>query len=718
MIENQGNVILLTMGLKEREPSKENLVRVVRGLVVSLAPLDELWQLIDRTDDDISVLRFYLGLKGGGKTQRLTLLGGKIRPHEPFDEAVHREVYEEGSFTPLGIPWQTRIGNWRYKIPGRDLPPRQVTLTYYPVQPANPDELLQGDEKIERVVSLTYQQLEELFENGKIKIQIGDQERVVPLEEHLRKHPPDIFLSPEDERNQQEAVEKGLRWMSHLEAALDRKVKRLLQEAESKEEFEKKYLHLLSHYMTRGLKAGIKFKKPGEKEDENQRKTPDILRSLNQGFLGRDILYYLPHLIKLTSDDIFHLPNEEVELPQGVEVFLSFLNEVINGFLEAQNYSSLEELKNKLLDENLTLGEKNEIITSLNEYFRNSLKKLEEHNLTDDLINDAIRNSQTFLHNLSLNLRTIDPNLKQIYQDFALLDEVKNANLGQLLLFFLGLDTKENEAPVNKQLRFESGRQLLFILKMLDWLPYYKANIEEIIEGNKLQLAVTNFFGSPIGIGVVRVGSEKLITHIRRWGRFQVIVDEKPLPKSWDSFLRKSFFEEWEKIVDFLNVNVVFVGSEDERGKKMDEIEIVEKARQLITDFETYLRNEYPNSQITVNEIYEYGTPEYKKMLERGQADLQEVKGKRLGSQGNRLVRYKVIIEMNGEKLEFIVYPFISAKSPFMGWKEKIEDDPDYFIRRVLAGAQGIPSLYSLIYPPAIYPDHYSQKIQSGYHKD
>ncbi len=205
-----------------------------------------------------------------------------------------------------------------------------------------------------------------------------------------------------------------------------------------------------------------------------------------------------------------------------------------------------------------------------------------------------------------------------------------------------------------------------------------------------------------------------MFTQYRRWQNQDIIVDEKPLPKTPDSFLRKSFYEQYPEIVDFLSINIIFVSSTDDTAGRLQE------AKAVIDKFITYLKQQYPGTQVTKTKIREYGTPDYLASL-NGQKIDEVIKGKRPGSQGNRLVRYKTTIKVGDEILEVIIYPFmnlIDQDNHFIGWQEKIADDSDYIARRALTGSHGIPSIYSLLYPPTIYPSHYLQKMSSNYHRD
>ncbi len=691
---------------------------MVRSLVVSLAPAGEIWQAKEK-HQPIPTLRFYLGLKGDDGNYRLTLLGGKMRPGEVINESALREITEEGSFTPLGLPRQANLGSWEYKIPlqtKNNLPPRRATLTYSPVMPINILEAHIGDAKVKQLVTLSYKQLKEAIETGQVTLTINGQKQQVPIEEHLAIGQSAIFSSPEDENKQSESLTEGLSWMEHIDSSLSKKINSLVEASATFEEFKQKYDRLLSHFMKKGLQAALKFKNKAAKDNEARETAdllPDILTILNQGGLGKEVLYYLPQLAKASNP--FEWPGLE-ESPERVVAFIEFFKKILNRFLEDNNFQSPRQLNEFLLSEQLILQEKNRVINHLDNLIRRRLEA--KYGLTGGQIAEGLRMAKSFFSSFSINLKQADPNMRQIYQDFAFLNEIKNANLGHLLLLFLGFDTKNNPESIWPQLKFEAGRQLLVFLKTIGGLDYYHRHVEAITKENRFQLALNAFFGSVVGDLTIPVGDEKMITHLRLWGDKKIIVDERPLPKTPDSFIRKAFEEPYEEIVDFFSVSIIFP---DPAKEAKDFIDRLNQAPEVILQFVKFLKQQYPDISVEWDgKIRSYGSNDFRQMFEANDVVNVQAKGKRQGSHGNRLVRCKAIIKMGNEILELIVYPFINLPDHelFMAWQEKIQDDRDYAIRRSLAGSKGIPPIYSLFYPSEIYPQHYHQKINSRYHRD
>ena len=183
------------------------------------------------------------------------------------------------------------------------------------------------------------------------------------------------------------------------------------------------------------------------------------------------------------------------------------------------------------------------------------------------------------------------------------------------------------------------------------------------------------------------------------------IVDEKPT-KSFTSFLRKSFEEKVEEISDFHTISVTFPNDQDKSKIKV----FVDN---LINEFLTFLKDQFPESEISTKDRRNYGTENYLN------SHLTKASGKRKGSQGNRFVRTKLVIMLNNEKLELIIYPLFSISDSkwFWGWLETRMDDRNYVVRRMLAQQKGFPSMYDLLFPPQLYPHHYEHKLNSSYHK-
>jgi hypothetical protein len=391
------------------------------------------------------------------------------------------------------------------------------------------------------------------------------------------------------------------------------------------------------------------------------------------------------------------------EAPKSVQVFMNFLKATFDQFLLTQELE-LDTYKRTMVDFSIPLENKITLLKSLNLFFREKLKSI--FNVTDNDLDDVLVKVKNFFRELSYEMRVADSSLtKGLYQDFVLINEVENANYGKLLSLFLGLDTKRNDAHGERLIKFESGRQLLLLLKSLAGIKYYNKIMMTNRDSGRFQEALNSFFSSPTREEIIEIDeNQKMRIRIRQRNGIDFIVDEKPF-KTFTSFLRKSFYENIENISDFNSVSIVFYNHNQNN---------INAAKELIDEFMQYLSSQFPGFSVNIEDEKTYGTANFENFKLN-----EKISGKRVGSQSGKLVRTKLIISLDEEKLELTVYPFFSLKETngnFWGWLEKITDDKNYVVRRLLAGANGIPSLYDLLFPPDLYPHHYSQKLISQYH--
>lgn len=672
----------------------ESIQQVVRSFVVSLAYPEEIYDHFVN-GEKFHLLKFYMGLKGDQKKGwRYTLIGGKINSGENFSEAIQRETGEEADLRFLGIPRQTIIGQWQYLCEKSGK--RKVILTYNPVLL---NEQINIGDGIAEVKSLNIGQLKNLIEEGILEN--------IPIEGHLAIASKDnIQLSKDDEDKKNQALNRGISWMKHIEDYLRKKFESLIKKGDgsfiSQEEFEKAYQEILSEFMRRGLEVGIRAT-PNLQEDQLVEEKK-IIEALNSGFLGRDILYYLPEIAKYGLE--WEGLNNATE---GVKTFIDFLKDVFNRFLSEKNLS--QERYQRIIESNETcLEEKYQLINQLDQSFRERIKEI--FGLTDDDLNKVLSYISNFFRDLSNEMKVADPNLtKGLYQDFVLINEVNNANFGYLLSLFLGYDTKENSQH-KPLIKFEAGRHLLLLLKAFTGIKYYESQIEKIRRG-RLQLATNNFFGPIVNEQIIEIDNGiQMRVKIREKDGQRYLIDEKPT-KIFTSFLRKSFEEKFKNIKDIYTTSISFLSND---------LNNIEKAKDLIKEFLDYLKSQFKDFEVTEEDKRDYGTEKF-----LSDPNNQEViRGKRRGSQGSRFVRTKLLISLIDKKskerievMELIIYPIFSIedKDDFFGWLETREDDKNYVIRRLFVGEYGIPSLYDLLFPQDLYPHHYRHKLNSAYYQ-
>lgn len=666
----------------------KEIQKIVRSVVVSLADSDEIYQnFIEQQNTPPAILRFYLGIKGQHANKRYTLLGGKLNASENWTEGIQREINEEAGIEPLGVPKQTIIGQWRYS--SEKSSEREVMLTYNPILPSK--KAIIGDPKITEIKALRLEELKQLINEGQFD--------GIPIEGHLalKESALDhIVIFDVDAQSKNASLSKALAWMDHIEDHLRKRIAALIiQDGKiiSQEAFATEYQKLLSGFMRKGIEVAVKNKTAecnGEMKNE-------LIKALDGGYLGKDILYYMPQLAKY-GIAWAGLENATKE----VQTFVNFLKGTYNEFL-ANNNLSVQYYQDLMQGKETTLETKMSVISALDQFFRKRLKEIfgiNDHDL--DAVHGYVQN---LFRDLSNEMRVADPSLtKGLYQDFTLLNEVNNANFGYLLSLYLGFDSKINTNEADTLIRLEAGRQLTLLLKGLVGIKPYQSELNKVRNG-KLQIAVNNFFGPIISERVIQLDSNNSMrVKIRQRGDKQFIVDEKPI-KSFTSFLRKSFDDRIKDIADFHSISIIF----------LDENHDVAKADLLIHEFQEFLHKQFPNSQQDMRGRRTYGTQEFISAADKHTL----VDGKRRGSQGSKLVRTKLIFQLDDEKLELVVYPLYSIPdndNTYWGWLEKIKDDKDYVVRRLLAGQNGFPSTYDLLFPPDFYPHHYQHKLGSIYH--
>jgi len=679
--------------------------KAVRAFVVSLAKPEEILESL-KQGKNFSCLRFYLGVKGGvsegdgkepsfKKKERFTLLGGKVDWRENPAEAVQREVMEEIGGFPIGFKRAYTIGKYRYKIGGGTGEERFVTLTIFPLLPVSKDDVVIGDKKIQRIEVLTLAELKKLIIDGNFK--------GIPIEEHLSissKSSSDFYISAEDEKKRERQMQRIINFFEIKEKEFEKELGDLIKRSTNdngffdEDKFKSLYEELKSKLMRIGLELNKKNKNKNTTEERGEKHS--LAEVLSDGFLGKDILYYLPEIASHRVD----WPGLQ-EAPEGVRIFVEFLKSSLKEFLEKPiqlssgeiNSFSLEEYKDFLLN-----GEIIDISLVINEFdhfFKEKLKII--FGVSDERIQDNKSKIDGFLRELTQEIKTS----AGLYQEYTLVNEVQNASLGRLVHLFLGLEIKKNTPYAEKLIRFEAGRQLLLNLKGLSLIErFYQLN-NKIQEGS-FQLLFERFFGSIEGEKIIEMDNDRSIRIRLRKGN---IYDEKPT-KTFGSYLRKSFEEKPDDIKDVFNINIIPIEQKADNP--------VGFIKNLIDEMVYFLRQN-SKKEIKVSKIKWYGTENF----QAGKPVIFD--GKRQGSQGDRLVRGKVIIEeVGGEILELVVYPYFSLKddeSGYWGWKEKIEDDKYYTERRLLSGENGLPSFYDLLFPPILYPRHFEHRLNSVYHK-
>ncbi|GAB4219779.1 MAG: hypothetical protein Fur009_7470 [Candidatus Microgenomates bacterium] len=708
--------------MEESILKREGLQRVTRSFIITLAPHEEIYSFLTQTDqnqtekNEFSFLRFILAKKNSQEKggERLTFFGGKVNLNEDLIEATQRKVVEEigFSFIPIGKALEGKnklktlhnLSSFGYSF---DDLQREVILNAFYMNPQSIS--LITDQKISEFVQVDLEHLRKLI-NGEIL-------NGLQLEEHLRV---DIFeesglflISKQDNDKRKSFFEKALGGFDHIDNYLKRRFGQIFVENPeiTLEEFKKRYEQELIRFLANGLRLSLPGKEIKIDEEgvdsQRQKDARVIFEGLNGGFLGTDVLYFLPHIAHL----IIQEEDPEKFLNAATETTLSFwryFKGIYEEFLRTYDKSY----------ENFTILEKK--VRFIEEFDKFAIQRLKQNfELTDEEIKLTFSHFNGFWSELEQDLKNADSELtKGLTQNYRLLNEVANAPFGRLILIFLGIDRystgdlseeeKISFEKLQKKLIFEAGRQILLLMKGFLSVSHFEegSQAENMLKVNS---AVEAYFGPAVKNIKIDEGQSVILAEIRnKWGKY-FVVDEKP-GKRWISFIRKIFKEKFDDVVDFLSYSIVYLGeNKEEFIKKLND-------GTFKTEFLNYLREQFPRSRISLEEKYTFG-------LENFIKGLREYKGKRTGSQGKRIVAKKFILKIDDQITEIVMYPYSSTKEAgidengfWIGWLEKRKDDSDYVIKRMLAGENGVPSFYDLLFPPDIYPEQYKHRLQATYH--
>ncbi len=436
-----------------------------------------------------------------------------------------------------------------------------------------------------------------------------------------------------------------------------------------------------------------------------------IKNKMINGNFSTDILHFLPLFINMEQSVKGRTTRLIVELTR-------FIRDLTKEITIEEPYKSLDKLKEFFIDQNILLETKLEYSQKFNERLVDILAKIFQ---TDQKsIMETWSLASRFIPDLAEETKNADPKLSQLYQFHELRNEIANSSLGQALLLALGVDLKDNGTDWSI-IKFEALRQLTFFLKILFEKPIYENIIKK--KPHPVDLAINSFFGPVVDNKVIILNSNGVelkmpITYRRGLNGDEFIIDEKPV-KSLKSAVRKSLEENIEHIADIQSCAIV---SPNEIYNHLKPEKRINFINQQADEFVEFLKFNYPNWQIE--------TMEDKDTFDNYNAAMNDQQisdgGKRTGSKGDLLIRRKIKLKMTDKKskdsynYELVFYPFEKNRDisyqeaekdrlkSFMGWSEKIEDDPSYSLRRLifpLRGALGLKSIYELLFPPSLYPE-------------
>lgn len=421
---------------------------------------------------------------------------------------------------------------------------------------------------------------------------------------------------------------------------------------------------------------------------------------LSDGNYGVDILNLLPLLLQTES--------QTAKTTHAAITFERFLRDAFT--LSAAGYMS-EHTRSKKGENTLDINSVWNVFSQQGTHTR----LLESRRITNGVhqnfigvISDAFKFDETYVASCWSMIRDFipkfgdaiqsqDPRNYYLYQVHEERNEVHAATLPELVY----LASSHEDDTV----RFEAGRKLLTFFKVLFVKDLYDRAVES--GSDIFDTVLLNRFGGVVENKeyISNDGTYRMV-EIRSNGGTHVIIDKRPT-KSEHSTVRKTFEERPENIKDFHTYSIALLSADVAPELCIGQLQ------SMVDDFMQDLI--HTGSSIAVledrnnfNRFNEY----------IAQGNVLERSGKRTGSTGNLILRRKLKLMVtdrdgNTQVCEFSFYPYDEMpddtwkEDGFMGWKEKVDDDQDYVIRRVLGelgDAYGTRSLYELFFPPNYYP--------------
>lgn len=386
---------------------------------------------------------------------------------------------------------------------------------------------------------------------------------------------------------------------------------------------------------------------------------------------------------------------------------LAVQNFLIDTFVVSAISNNLDpdEMFKKIISRDQSPGEMTEILKKMNQSFIEfTAKAFGEH---PGYVRSVLREVERFMPDFGELVKVNDPSLSYLYQAHEERNEVKDAYLPELcaLVYY-------HPDPLVK---FEAGRKLLIFLKALLCKKTYDRKREE---GSKFHSLAINYFFGPVVPGQTHKIKGEGLEHVvavrsnsnRSEDPFVVLVDRKP-DKSFESFLRKSFEENPEDINDIVSYGIAFLKLPRNMPQRTP-VERIESVQSITEDFLQYLKNQGYDVNIK-DDKNTYGF--FQDALE-GDKAMPAGTGKRTGSKGNYILRRKFNSTASKDDarsgVEIGIYPFVNFTDPavrklgFMTWEDKDADDKAYALRRVLEplkGTEGLRSVYGGFFPPFLY---------------
>ncbi len=377
----------------------------------------------------------------------------------------------------------------------------------------------------------------------------------------------------------------------------------------------------------------------------------------------------------------------------------------------------------------MPLSDRVEFLTTMDDQFMDALSAY--LGKPKVFLQQAYRIAQKYPDYIAENMHALGPQ----FQEYRPMNEVTNTPMIHLLFIGFGFHPDVSISPNDmtsssmEMLRFESFRTLVLTLTAID-----ARSKKDSVKNTLFRSAMNTFVEFPPKIQCINIGNGvrhdvMLRTMNQRidGARVHLMIDERPA-KSTESIMRKMY-----QSSDLFDAHTINIALSDQNfapdASFADRVALTGKVRTALL---AHLEQELSGSGWTARILPETHTS---RSYERVQSYLflsfpdREAygesirKGKRPGSEGDRIIREKCVISIQkaGEPEQIIevnLYPVAQVAriknlvgSGFMGFEDKIIDDATgrytaerWFVRDPKKPC--IPSLYEQLYPPEMYEGH------------
>ncbi len=670
-------------------------------------------------------------------------IGGEMAPSETTLKAGIRELAEESTLIPLSTMWaEPRINQsyFTYNIPGYSKP-RNIYMFTLPVRSSSfsPHVSREGrngtEDKIERLIAIPSNQLENVLRTGNLRVDDAILQVAGNFTYALTN---DIVLSDKERTIQHKMLDDVLLHTSAFEKEFKdvilyqvnddrrRKNRRLVSRLSecTDNELTKGFISVqmdIDFYGNRTTGKETLLKTANYISGSPPRLAPELLERRLPEDIERHLLYFAPSFL---AGARVILEATSVQLTQA----------------ESRNPQRLLKLLRKtwLKITDLPASKSVRILELANQAM--IIKLSQDLAISPEKIITALNEAVTYHSFFTDSLRGHPDFSSGIFQEYQSRSELtNNPLLFTIASLALGFDPdrkmlsrSKNPEPENRRLPFEAIKILSLFGIDLDMQEKLNNANDRVLQG-----VINRMFQEEPSSQTIDLGDGKLHHVLYRVTKRKI--NDKPIfieydkrpRKTMHSVLRKSFQD--PDIDDINTVNLILAESNFQPNQTIqDRLVLAKQFRDMLIDQITTDLKE--DDEVTWHVSIKPGTHKRDSLdtVDRitTEEETEEIvakgQGKRPGSEGDRILREKFVLIIDGvtkekkqmqEVLEISIYPFESAKFPgvatlgekgFWGFYEKLADDyrGTYQALRLIMRSQHYPeeeSLFEQFYPAHIY---------------